>query len=51
MSSFTSVFLSLPRAAKSIGYMLMAVKPGMVLISLKMTSPAAVTKKSTRDRP
>ena len=40
-----------PRAAHSCGYMLMAVKPGIVLISLKTTPPNYSQKKSTRARP
>ena len=35
-----SSFLEIPAASQSIGYMLIAVKPGMVLISLKITSPS-----------
>lgn len=46
-----SSFFETPAASQSIGYMLMAVKPGMVLISLKITSPSWDTKKSTRARP
>lgn len=51
MRRSTSSGFGMPAASQSIGYMLMAVKPGMVLISLKITSPSLVTKKSTRDRP
>ena len=47
----TSSGFGMPAASQSMGYMLMAVKPGIVLISLKITSPSFVTKKSTRDRP
>ena len=51
MRRSTSSGFEIPAASQSIGYILMAVKPGMVLISLKITSPSLVTKKSTRDRP
>ena len=49
--SSISCFLFTPLASHNIGYILMAVKPGSVLISLNTTVPSAFTKKSTRDKP
>jgi hypothetical protein len=48
----SSFFARFPLASQSMGYMLIAVKPGMVLISLKdYLRPDEVTKKSTRASP
>ena len=41
----------MPVASHAFGYMEIGVKPGIVLISLTITSPSGVTNVSTRLRP
>src|SRR5581483_432189 len=49
-SSIRSAYAS-PLASHIFGYIEIGVKPGSVLISLRITSPSGVTNESTRERP